>query len=221
MTKAVSTTIITCIYSFWARSPLVSDSTFLAKSREFAAQCPAFHLRKVARAVTRVFDDMLQPCGIRATQLHILNSVLLADPPTITHVADNLVMDRTTLTRNLQPLDRLGLLTVAPGEDRRTRVLQVTVEGKQVMAEAFAIMEDAREQMERFIGQATVDGLHEHLAKVLEVARRVSSVLAAGPPRGPTASKPSRGSRVGEAAWAIDGLPGIPSQPHTGAIQRD
>jgi len=179
---------------------LVSGDAFLAKSKEFATQCPAFHLRKVARAVTRVFDDMLQPSGIRATQLHILNSVLLADPPTITHVADDLVMDRTTLTRNLQPLDRLGLLTIAPGEDRRTRVLKVTVEGKQVMAKAFAIMEDARDQMERSIGQDTVDGLHEHLAMVLKVARKASGILAEGRPRGPTASKPSKGSRAGETA---------------------
>lgn len=200
MTRQAGVIISKCIYKFWARSPLVSDSTFLAKSNEFAAQCPAFHLRKVARAVTRVFDDMLQPCGIRATQLHILNSVLLTDPPTITHVADDLVMDRTTLTRNLQPLDRLGLLTIAPGDDRRTRVLEVTVEGKQMMAKAFAIMEHARDQMERFIGQDTVHGLHEHLAMVLEVARKASGVLAASRPRGPMVSKSSNCSRTGEAA---------------------
>lgn len=179
---------------------MVFSPTFLAKSKEFATQCPAFHLRKAARAVTRVFDDMLQPCGIRATQLHILNSVLLADPPTITHVADDLVMDRTTLTRNLQPLDRLGLLTIAPGEDRRTRVLQVTAEGKQVMAEAFAIMEDAREQMERFIGQDTVDGLHEHLAMVLEVARKASGIVAAGRSGESSVSKPFNGSIAGAAS---------------------
>ena len=154
-----------------------SDATLIAKSKEFAQCCPAFHLRKVARAVTRVFDDMLNPCGIRATQLHILNSVLLGDPPTITHVADDLVMDRTTLTRNLRPLERLGLLTIARGEDRRTRVVEVTAEGKQAMAEAFTIMEDARGQMERFCGQDTVDGLHEHLATILEVARKASGVV--------------------------------------------
>ena len=176
-----------------------SDAALVAKSKEFAECCPAFHLRKVARAVTRIFDDMLQECGVRATQLHILNSVLLADPPTITHVADDLVMDRTTLTRNLRPLERLGLLTIVPGEDRRTRIVEVTAEGKQVMAEAFTIMEDARGRMEQFVGQETVDGLHEHLATVLEIARKASD-MPAGRSGQPKLSKPPNGSEVGVAS---------------------
>ena len=171
----------------------LSDATLVAQSKEFAERCPAFHLRKVARAVTRVFDDMLHRCGIRATQLHILNSILLADPPTITHVADDLVMDRTTLTRNLRPLEKLGLLTIEPGEDRRTRVLAVTTEGKRAMAEAFAVMEEARGRIKNYVGQETVDGLHTHLATVLEVARQASGEFRQ---RGSASAKPQNGARA-------------------------
>jgi DNA-binding MarR family transcriptional regulator len=148
----------------------VDDELLLSKCREFAVDCPAFHLRKAARAITRRFDDMLQPIGIRATQLHILVAISLAGPPTITSVAGDLVMDRTTLTRNIRPLGTQGLIRVLPGEDRRTRVLALTLQGKQVMASGLHIMWEARDGIVAAAGHKAVSDLHRNLSVVMSVA---------------------------------------------------
>ena len=132
-------------------------------------ECPVFHTRRAVRGFTRSMDELLQPTGIRITQHHILVTIAIADPPTLTHVADQLVMDRTTLTRNLRPLEKQGLIRVFPGEDRRTRVLQLTPEGRQVMLSALDIIAATAPSLVAEVGQQTVKDLHRNLS-ALEAA---------------------------------------------------
>ena len=66
--------------------------------------CTCFNLRKAARAVTQAYDEALKLQGLRATQISILAMLSELGPVTMTNLADQLVMDRTTLTRNLKPL---------------------------------------------------------------------------------------------------------------------
>jgi DNA-binding MarR family transcriptional regulator len=70
--------------------------------------CACFNPRKVARAVTQLYDDALRPAGLRVTQFSLLVVVRMAGPVSVTRLAELTVLDRTTLTRNLELLERQG-----------------------------------------------------------------------------------------------------------------
>ena len=84
--------------------------------------CACFSLRKVTRAVTQLYDEMLRPAGLRGTQFSLLVAVQMAGPVGVTRLAELTVMDRTTLTRNLELLQKQGLIEIAAGADRRSRI---------------------------------------------------------------------------------------------------
>src|ERR687896_523796 len=84
------------------------------------AGCACFNLRKVARAVTHLYDETLRPAGLRATQFSLLIAARMAGPVSLTHLAELTVMDRTTLTRNLELLQKQELIDVAAGGGKRT-----------------------------------------------------------------------------------------------------
>jgi DNA-binding MarR family transcriptional regulator len=92
--------------------------------------CNCLALRKAARHVTQFYDQFLAPSGLRATQFSILSRLRRLGPMTISALAADLVMDRTTLGRNLQPLEREGLVAVVKGRiDRRSREIRLTDAG--------------------------------------------------------------------------------------------
>ena len=92
--------------------------------------CNCLALRQAARHVTQFFDQFLAPAGLRATQFSILARLDRLGPMTISALAAELVMDRTTLGRNLQPLEREGLVAVVKGRtDRRSREIRLTDSG--------------------------------------------------------------------------------------------
>lgn len=92
--------------------------------------CYCSSLRQASRYVTSFYDQMLSGSGLRVTQFAILNR-LRPRPATVTQLAQSMVMDRTTLARNLQPLVREQLVQVRPSEqDRRERVIELTQAGR-------------------------------------------------------------------------------------------
>lgn len=94
------------------------------------AACNCLALRQAARHVTQFYDEFLAPSGIRATQYSILARLQRNGPMTINALAAELVMDRTTLGRNIRPLQRDGLIAVGPGKsDRRSREIRLTAAG--------------------------------------------------------------------------------------------
>ncbi len=92
--------------------------------------CNLAAIRQAARHVTQFYDQLLAPTGVRATQFGILSRLQRTGPMTINELAAELVMDRTTLGRNILPLQRDGLIEVAPGvTDRRRHELRITEAG--------------------------------------------------------------------------------------------
>ena len=92
--------------------------------------CNCLALRQAARHVTQFYDQFLASAGLRTTQFSILARLRRLGPMTIGALAADLVMDRTTLGRNLQPLEREGLVAVVPGRtDRRRREIRLTDTG--------------------------------------------------------------------------------------------
>ena len=115
--------------------------------------CTCFNLRKAARAVTQAYDAALQPVGLKATQYSVLAAAAAIGPLTVGKLADRLVMDRTTLTRNLNPLERDGLVRIEEGEDRRARLVTVTPAGRRLLARAQPLWRSAQERMVDRLGR--------------------------------------------------------------------
>jgi DNA-binding MarR family transcriptional regulator len=94
------------------------------------AACNCLALRQATRHVTSFYDGFLVPVGIRATQYSILARLNRKGAMTINALAAALVMDRTTLGRNIRPLQRDGLVAIGPGKsDRRRKELRLTASG--------------------------------------------------------------------------------------------
>lgn len=133
--------------------------------------CACFNLRKTARAVTAVYEKIMKPSGLKATQFTVLAATTAAEPVTIKDLAALLVMDRTTLARNLKPLERLGFIRIEPGEDRRERYLSLTPEGQTALGRAYPLWEKAQEEMKRLLGNERLHGL----LAILELTAGVSA----------------------------------------------
>lgn len=102
--------------------------------------CLCLHVQRAARALARRFDEALRPLGLTNGQFSLLMSLNRPEPAGMGGVANLLAMDRTTLTAALKPLERRGLLTVAPDpKDGRARVLSLTPDGRSLLAQALPI----------------------------------------------------------------------------------
>src|SRR5438270_611200 len=92
--------------------------------------CACSQLRRTSRAVSTLYDQFLASAGLTVTQYAILVNIARAGTIHRTQLAAQLGMERTTLTRNLQPLERDGLVTQKPGKDRRELMLSLTAAGR-------------------------------------------------------------------------------------------
>jgi DNA-binding MarR family transcriptional regulator len=117
------------------------------------AGCNCLALRQATRHITRVYDRHLAPSGLRATQYSILARLKRKGPMTINSLAAEMVTDRTTLGRNILPLRRDGLITIAPGKsDRRSREICLTNAGAARLRSALRNWTRAQGTFERSFG---------------------------------------------------------------------
>lgn len=101
--------------------------------------CTCFNLRKATRVVTQLYDEALKPTGLRSTQFSLLCMVQSKGPVGVADLANALVTDRTTLTRNLNPLMDRKLLKVIDGSDARRRPIVITSEGIETLNQAMPL----------------------------------------------------------------------------------
>jgi DNA-binding MarR family transcriptional regulator len=92
--------------------------------------------------------------------------------PTITRLGETLVTDRTTLTRNLAPLERDGLVRIQVGKDRRSRIVTVTPRGSTLLADAYPLWKRAQARIIEAMGRSRWHGLLEHLSEVTALGRK-------------------------------------------------
>jgi DNA-binding MarR family transcriptional regulator len=141
----------------------------LAKSK--CAGCACGNLRKAARAVTQVYDEVLRPTGLRVTQFGILGATMAMEPVTLTRLADATVTDRTTLTRNLKLLEKRGLIRVQMGNDRREREVTLTARGREALASGLPFWQKAQTRVIKGLGDERWNALREGLSAVVSLAR--------------------------------------------------
>ncbi len=126
--------------------------------------CLCLHVRRAARAVARRFDDALRPLDLTNGQFSLMMSLNRPKPPKMGDVSDLLAMDRTTLTANLKPLERRGLVAVkADAEDKRSRRLTLTPAGESLLAEAVPIWVRTEAETEALLGGSDPDRLRADL----------------------------------------------------------
>ncbi len=137
-------------------------------TREFAYavwdSCLCLNTQRAARALSRRFDDALRPVGLTSGQFSLLMTLARHEPQPMRNVTFLLGMDRTTLTANLKPLQRRGLLKVTVDkEDRRGRLIALTAAGRALLAEAAPIWKRAHAAAQKLVTHSSPDALRADL----------------------------------------------------------
>jgi DNA-binding MarR family transcriptional regulator len=150
----------------------VPEPLEISKCRDIGRVCACFKVRKAARAITKLYEEVLRPIGLRATQFSLLMATRVLGPVTVVKLAQAAVMDRTTLTRNLQILEKRGLIKITPGEDRREREVILTAAGMEVLAKAIPLWEAAQERVRQGLGEEKMRNLLCDLSEMISLAKK-------------------------------------------------
>jgi DNA-binding MarR family transcriptional regulator len=126
--------------------------------------CLCLHVQRTARALARRFDEALRPLALTQGQFSLLMSLNRPQPPSVGEVSALLAMDRTTVTANIKPLERRGLVKVrVDTDDRRNRRLELTASGRALLAAAAPIWKRTHAATERRLKSSTADILRASL----------------------------------------------------------
>src|SRR5262252_6268161 len=139
-------------------------------AQEIVANCACLKVRMAARAVTRAYDGALRPVGLRSTQLSVLVAIAIEGAISIAALASFLGMDRTTLTRNLRPLEKEGLISIGPEGWHRSRTLAITKKGQSRLHEAVPLWGRAQNALKQKLGYEAWVGVRDGLDRLIQTA---------------------------------------------------
>lgn len=124
--------------------------------------CTCFKMRKLTRAVSRLYDQHMATVGLKTTQYSVLAHAARAAQP-LAELAEDLGLERTTLTRNLKPLAEAGWIELVAGADSRQRIVTITASGRAKLKEAYVAWQGAEYAFEQLLGSDVLDALHVQL----------------------------------------------------------
>jgi DNA-binding MarR family transcriptional regulator len=131
--------------------------------------CTCMRLRKASRRLSQIYDHSLEAAGLTVTQYGLLGHLARFDGIGIGALAEKLIMDPTTLTRNLRPLERQGfVVTKSDRRDKRSRCLHLTASGRAAFENAKPAWMRAQRHIEQAVGGAETSALNAALDRVLE-----------------------------------------------------
>jgi len=122
--------------------------------------CLSLNLRKANRVMSQIYDHYLAECGIKGTQFAILRATTFLGQTTNKQLQEVLVLDQTTLSRNLKPLLRDGFISVQEGDDRRVKVLSLSRDGVKLFEQAKAQWQQAQIEVKAKLGEKNTALLH-------------------------------------------------------------
>lgn len=131
--------------------------------------CTSFKLRQLTRRVSQHYDRVVGECGLKTTQYSLLSNVERLGPLRPGELARAMAMDPSTLTRNLQPLIKLGWVAIGPGADGRSREVSLTAAGHAKRAEAQRSWKRAQLELNERLGVERVAHLHALLEECLHL----------------------------------------------------
>lgn len=127
----------------------------LLTAADIETACVCLGVRRAARLVARRYDEALRPLGLTSGQFSILAALLRDRPAPLGALADVLGLERTTLNRNLKPLEAMGLIVTMPDEaDARVRGLSLTRPGRALLEQAMPLWQGAQADSQRRMGEA-------------------------------------------------------------------
>ncbi len=121
-----------------------SRSKSVEWARAVSRECVCGSLRRATRVITKLYDEALKPTGLKATQFGLLSSLMALGSSTLTQLAEAMVVDHTTLTRNLDVLEARGLVVTEEGQDRRERQLRLSEKGAAALSDAYPLWQAAQ-----------------------------------------------------------------------------
>ncbi len=149
-------------------------------TRHVRETCLCIRVQRAARALARHFDDALRPAGLTHGQYSLLVALNQDEPPIMSEIAAALAMDRTTLTANLKPLERRGLMKIAVDQkDKRSRRLIITSKGRATLKAAFPIWKAAHAVLDNAVGITRVDRLRADLRAIAQMENSAAEKAAA------------------------------------------
>ena len=134
----------------------------MTPEQEMLGGCACHRLKVSSRAVTRAYDDALRPTGLRSTQLSVLAAAAVVEAISITELAAAMGLERTTLTRNLAPREKDGLIAIGNEGRHRSRMVRITAEGRKRMRAALPLWRRAQGALREKLGEsrwASIDAL--------------------------------------------------------------
>lgn len=162
-------------------------STMSSHSPLKPEQCNCFVVRSAARHVTQLYDQLLAAVDLHVTQFSILVKLKRLGPITINALAKEMLMDRTTLGRNVLPLEREGLIKIeASGDDRRAKNLRLTKAGDKRLQAARAAWAQAQARFETCFGAKRAADFRAMLRAV------IASDFSAGPSKEPAPARAAK-----------------------------
>lgn len=141
-----------------------------ALCREMAKECTLFAVRRSSRAVTQLYEEALAPAGLKATQLALVVAAAARRDWTLSRLAGVLQMDRTTLTRNLRPLVRNGLLRTGAGRDPRSSSVAITPRGHAALKRAYPLWKKTQRRLIARMGKRRWQALIGDLSALTALA---------------------------------------------------
>lgn len=136
-------------------------------ANEFA-ECMVSNSRMAARAITRRYDSHLRPHGLTSTQFSLLATIRLSGEHTVSELAEARGFDRTTLTRNLGRLERMGLIASRNAEKGNGRICALTPRGVALVEQLVPLWRGVQAEMKQLLSE---DGFAASLAVLKQLAR--------------------------------------------------
>jgi DNA-binding MarR family transcriptional regulator len=142
----------------------------LAEYAAAAETCACSNFRRASRALTQLFDHALQPSGLRSTQLIILLEIAVARSMTVSQLARRLVMDPSTLARNLKLIAKKDWIKVQPRENRRGQEISLTRQGARAIQKAVPLWRRAQSAFANKLGEKRWRSLQTDLSASVAIA---------------------------------------------------
>lgn len=128
--------------------------------------CACTALRRANRAITAAYDAALAPSGLRVTQFSVLRTLARLGPLSVTRLAVEAELERSTMGRNLDPLERRGLVRMEVGKaDQRERVACLTTEGEAAIEAALPHWRRMQAEVSRLVDHSAISRIVDHLTR--------------------------------------------------------
>ncbi|MGN6184179.1 MAG: MarR family winged helix-turn-helix transcriptional regulator [Thermoanaerobaculia bacterium] len=141
--------------------------------------CLSANLRKTERLITRHYDAYLSEAGVTAVQLPILATIASAEEPTFRLLSNELGLDRSTLSRNLALLERVGFVDIGPSSGPKPGLISLTRKGRETLRRAHKLWNEAHSHLEQILSLTQIEDGLGFLKSLRRGAREVSDDSAA------------------------------------------